>query len=78
MDFPIPIRCSNCSMPIAGRWKRFLELVKQYRKDDGRPENDDLVYLSTTTKVTAEGRAMNDLRLTRECCRVKFLTHPGV
>lgn len=78
MDFPIPIRCYTCNMPIAGRWKRFLELVKQYRKDDGRPEKDELEYLSTTTKVTAEGRAMTDLQLTRECCRRHFLTHPGV
>lgn len=78
MDFPIPVRCYTCNLPISGRWKRFLELVKQYRKDDGRPEKDDLLYLTTTTKETAEGRAMTNLGLTRECCRRHFLTHPGV
>ena len=78
MDFPIPIRCYTCNLPIAGRWKRFLELVTQYRKDDGRPEKDDLLYLTNTTKETAEGRAMTSLGLTRECCRRHFLTHPGV
>jgi DNA-directed RNA polymerase subunit N (RpoN/RPB10) len=56
----------------------FLGLVAKYRKQDGRPEKDDLVYLTKTTKITAEGRAMDDLGLTRECCRRHFFTHPGV
>jgi DNA-directed RNA polymerase subunit N (RpoN/RPB10) len=61
-----------------GKWKTYLDMVKAYRKQDGRPENGELVYLTSTTKVTAEGRAMDDLGLTRECCRRHFLTHPGV
>jgi DNA-directed RNA polymerase subunit N (RpoN/RPB10) len=78
MDFPIPMRCYTCNLPLAGKWKRYLELVKQYRRDDKRPETDELVYLSSTTQVTAEGRAMTDLGLVRECCRRHLLTHPGV
>lgn len=78
MDFPIPIRCYTCNLPLAGKWKTYLEKVKAYRIQDGRLENGDLVYLTTTTRVTAEGRAMNDLGLTRECCRRHLLTHPGV
>jgi DNA-directed RNA polymerase subunit N (RpoN/RPB10) len=78
MDFPIPIRCYTCNLPIAGKWLKFLELVVKYRKEDGRPEKDELVYLTKTTTVTAEGRAMNELDLTRECCRRHFFTHPGV
>ena len=62
---------------IAGKWKRYLELVKTFRRQDGRPETDDLVYLTVSTKETAEGRAMTELGLTRECCRRHFLTHPG-
>ena len=76
MDFPIPVRCYTCNKPIYGKWKAYLERVKAYRKQEGR--SDDLVYLTATTKVTAEGRAMNDLGLTLECCRRHFLTHPGV
>lgn len=77
MDFPIPIRCYSCNLPIAGKWKTYLAFVKANRKEDGRPETDELLYLTTTTKQTAEGRAMTDLGLTRECCRRHFLTHPG-
>lgn len=78
MDFNIAVRCYTCNLPISGKWKTYLDLVKTYRKQDGRPETDELVYLTSSTKVTAEGRAMNDLGLTRECCRRHFLTHPGV
>lgn len=76
MDFPIPVRCYTCNKPLYGKWKSYLETVKAYRKQEGR--SDDLVYLTATTKVTAEGRAMNELGLTLECCRRHFLTHPGV
>ena len=78
MDFPIPIRCYTCNLPIAGKWKRYLGLVKGNRVEDGRSEKDELVYLTSTTQKTAEGRAMDYLALTRECCRRHFLTHPGV
>ena len=78
MDFPIPIRCYTCNLPIAGKWKSFLGLVAKYRKQDGRPEKDELVYLAPGSKISAEGRAMNDLGLSRKCCRRHFFTHPGV
>lgn len=77
MDFPIPMVCV-CNRPLAGKWKTYLALVKKNRVEDGRPEKDELVYLTTTTKVTAEGRAMTELGLTHECCRIRFLTHAGV
>jgi DNA-directed RNA polymerase subunit N (RpoN/RPB10) len=78
MEFPIPYRCYTCGWPLATKWKTYLDMVKKYRKQDNRPEKDELVYLTQTTKITAEGRAMDELGLTRECCRRHFLTHPGV
>ena len=77
MEFPIPYRCVTWWLPLANKWKTFLDMVKKYRKQDGRSEKDELVYLTENTKVTAEGRAMNELGLTRECCR-RIFTHPGV
>jgi DNA-directed RNA polymerase subunit N (RpoN/RPB10) len=77
MDFPIPIRCYTCNLPIAGKWATYLRLVREKRIEDTRPETDELVYLTSTTRITAEGRAMTELGLTRECCRRHFLTHAG-
>ena len=78
MDFPIPIRCYTCNLPIAGKWIEYLRLLKVYRREEGRTPDSEIMYLTTETKVTAEGRALNDLGLTRECCRRHLLTHPGV
>lgn len=78
MEFPIPIRCYTCNLPIAGKWNTFVTLVKKFRKDDRRPENGELVYLTKKMDKTAEGRAMDALGLERECCRRHFLTHPGL
>lgn len=75
MDFPIPIRCYTCNLPIAGKWLTYLSAVKKYRNAEGR--GDEIPYLTGTTTKTAEGRAMDELGLTRECCRRHFLTHPG-
>lgn len=73
MDFPIPIRCYTCNLPIAGKWLAYLAAVKKYR-EKGITE---IPYLTGSTTKTAEGRAMDDLGLTRECCRRHFLTHPS-
>lgn len=78
MDIPIPVLCCTCNRPLYGKWLPFLERVKAYRKQEGRKESEGLVYLTPTTTFTAEGRALNDLGLTMECCRVKLLTHPGL
>jgi DNA-directed RNA polymerase subunit N (RpoN/RPB10) len=78
MDFPIPIRCYSCNLPIAGKWKEYQRLIKAYRREDGRAPDAEIMYLTTDIKITAEGRALNDLGLTRECCRRHLLTHPGV
>jgi len=78
MDFPLPIRCFSCNLPIAGKWKEYQRLIKTYRREDGRAPDAEIMYLTTDIKITAEGRALNDLGLTRECCRRHLLTHPGV
>ena len=72
------MRCYTCNMPLAGKWFTFLELVKKGRKEDGRPVEGGFVYLPTKTRIEAEGRALNELGLVRECCRIKLFTHAGV
>lgn len=69
----IPIRCVTCNTVIAGRWLKYLELVKKYRKEDGK--GDEMEYLTVTTTKTSEGKALDDLKLHKLCCRRHFLTH---
>jgi DNA-directed RNA polymerase I, II, and III subunit RPABC5 len=71
----IPIRCFSCSNPIAGKYQTYLKKVKEYRKQEGKSETDEIEYLTATTVKTAEGKALDDLGVKRMCCRRHFLTH---
>jgi DNA-directed RNA polymerase subunit N (RpoN/RPB10) len=51
----------------------YLKKVKEYRRAEGKP--DEMEYLTPTTVKTAEGRALDDLQITKQCCRIKILSH---
>jgi DNA-directed RNA polymerase subunit N (RpoN/RPB10) len=70
----IPIRCVTCNNILAGKWDAYQEAVKLNKSKDGRKESDDILYLTKTTGKTAEGRAMDEIGLKRECCRRHMLT----
>jgi DNA-directed RNA polymerase subunit N (RpoN/RPB10) len=67
-----PIRCVSCNAVIAGKYEAYLAKVKEYRERLGQKEME---YLSATTTKTAEGKALDDLNVTRMCCRRHFLSH---
>lgn len=71
----IPMRCVSCNNVLAGKWIPYQEKCEEYKKKDGRPANDQMVYLTTTTTKTAEGRALDELGVTKMCCRRHLLTH---
>lgn len=68
----IPIRCVSCNSVIAGKYEAYLKKVSEYRRQNGQT---DMEYLTATTVKTAEGKALDDLKVTRPCCRRHFLTH---
>jgi DNA-directed RNA polymerase subunit N (RpoN/RPB10) len=71
----IPIRCVTCNTVLAGKWIPYCERVKEQKRKDGRPADDQMVYLQQTTTKTAEGRVLDELGLTKVCCRRHMLTH---
>lgn len=70
----IPIRCVTCNNILAGKWDAYHDAVKRNKVKDGRKADDDIQYLTKTTGKTAEGRAMDEIGLKRECCRRHMLT----
>jgi DNA-directed RNA polymerase I, II, and III subunit RPABC5 len=67
-----PIRCVSCNNVIAGKYLSYLEKVKEYRRETGKTEME---YLTAVTTKTAEGKALDDLKVVRPCCRRHFLSH---
>ena len=53
----------------------YLEKVKKYRKEEGKSETGEMEYLTPTTTKTAEGKALDEVGITKMCCRRMMLTH---
>jgi len=68
----IPIRCVSCNNVLAGKWVSYMKKVEEFRKEDGTTE---LIYLTQETKKTAEGKALDELGVHKQCCRRHLLTH---
>jgi DNA-directed RNA polymerase I, II, and III subunit RPABC5 len=72
----IPVRCFSCGNPwISSRWLMYLEKVKEYRKKEGKSETSEMEYLTPMTVKTAEGKALDDVGITKMCCRRMMLSH---
>ncbi len=72
----IPVCCFTCGNPwIFTRWEMYLDKVKHYRKEEGKALNAEMDYLTPSTEKSAEGKALDDIKITRQCCRRIFLGH---
>lgn len=58
----IPVRCFTCGKVVGSLYEPYLQKVEQYRA-------------SPPPTGTAERQALDDLGLTRYCCRRMLLTH---
>jgi DNA-directed RNA polymerase subunit N (RpoN/RPB10) len=79
----IPIKCFTCGMVIADKYRYYQEEVRKKklakRKDKNPVDMDKVVYLTKEfNEKTPEGEVMDNLNLTRMCCRRHFLTHVDI
>jgi DNA-directed RNA polymerase subunit N (RpoN/RPB10) len=68
----IPIRCMNCGNVLGDKWLYYQKRVKDIRKND---KVEPLYMDGKSVPVTAECTALDELGLTRYCCRKHMLTH---
>ena len=72
----IPIKCVTCGMVIADKYRYYQEEVRKRKLGRGIDDVDKVVYLTKDFREkTAEGEVMDELGLTRMCCRRHILTH---
>ena len=74
----IPVKCFTCGKVLANKYRYFQEQVRKNKKDNNLDE-DSVIYLTKeNTSKTAEGKVLDDLQLTRMCCRRHMLTHVDI
>ena len=72
----IPIKCFTCGKVLADKYRYYLE---QVRKKKSGKDIESIVYLTAEfIEKTAEGEVLDDLGLTKMCCRRHMLTHVDI
>ena len=77
----IPVKCFTCGMVLADRYRAYLLLVNQKKLNNGSKDGeiDKVLYLtSQNQEKTAEGEALDELKIEKICCRRHFLTHVDI
>jgi DNA-directed RNA polymerase subunit N (RpoN/RPB10) len=77
----IPVRCFTCSMVLADKYRYYLEEVrkKKLAKSMDKANLDKIMYLTKDVHdKTPEGEVLDELGLTKMCCRRHFLTHVDI
>jgi len=73
----IPIRCFTCNKVIAHLWEEYLELIQKEYIEDNIRDNPKKRFVSVENLIekTVEGKILDQLKLTRYCCRRMFLSN---
>ena len=69
----IPVRCFTCGNPIGNKYAKYLQLVNKYIREGYK--TNYLFSKKTDVEITAESKALNDIKCKRYCCRTMILSH---
>ena len=71
----IPIKCFTCGKVLADKYLYYLKEVKKKKGD----VKDDIMYFNENDiKKSAEALVLDDLNITKICCRRHMLTHVDI
>jgi len=83
----IPVKCFTCGNVIGDKYLYYLEKVIELKKDKNL-NYENIQYLTNdemdqfgktkTLEKSVEGQVLDELKLTKQCCRRHMLTHVDV
>jgi DNA-directed RNA polymerase I, II, and III subunit RPABC5 len=74
----IPIKCFTCGMVLADKYRFYLEEVRKRKLAKGIDINTVLYLTKEFNEKTPEGEVLDELGLTKMCCRKHMLTHVDI
>ena len=74
----IPIKCVTCGMVLADKYRYYLEEVRKRKLAKSQDIHNVLYLTREFTEKTAEGEVLDELGLTKMCCRRHLLTHVDI
>ena len=74
----IPVKCFTCGMVLADKYRYYQNEVRRIKLLQGK-STENVIYLTKgNTEKTIEGTILDDLGLTKVCCRRQMLTHVDI
>ena len=74
----IPVKCFTCGKVIGNKWNFYVREVRKKKIENGQ-DLEKVIYLTNNNiKKTVEGDVMDQLGLTRMCCRRHMLPHVDI
>ncbi len=74
----IPVKCFTCGKVLGNKYRYYLKEI-QKRKISKSMDTEKVLYLTTDfIDKTPEGEVMDELKLTKYCCRRHMLTHVDI
>ena len=74
----IPVKCFTCGKVLADKYRYYLEQVRKKKLARAMPI-EDVVYLTKhNIDKTPEGEVLDEIGLTKMCCRRHMLTHVDI
>ena len=74
----IPVKCFTCGKVLGDKYLYYLKKVRELKVEQKLDENEVIYLTETTTQKTPEGKTLDDLGLTKLCCRRHMLTHVDI
>jgi DNA-directed RNA polymerase I, II, and III subunit RPABC5 len=71
----VPVRCMNCGKMLADKW---LYYQRRLREEKGDAYGKRTYFDGSVVPDTKERAVMEELGLTRYCCKKVFLTHVDI
>lgn len=74
----IPVKCFTCGFVIANKYRYYQEEVRK-RKMAKSLDVEAVTYLTReNTEKAPEGEVLDEMGITKMCCRRHFLTHVDI
>jgi DNA-directed RNA polymerase I, II, and III subunit RPABC5 len=74
----IPVRCFGCGGVLADKYRHYQELVKKNKLAKGLSLTKIEYFTAEHATKTVEGTVLDELGITRACCRARMLTHVDI
>ena len=74
----IPIKCFTCGNVLASRYRYYLEEVRKLKQEKDMDGNQVVYLTKLYNERSPEAIVMDNIGITRICCRRHYLTHVDI